>query len=56
MISKDKVIVLMHLISSFEDFLKELDRAQDTEDYNTFISLKKHLMEIQKEISKNLKK
>lgn len=56
MISKDKVIVLMHLISSFENFLKELDMAQDKGDYNNFSSLKKHLMEIQKEIAKNLRK
>ena len=56
MIQKDNVIILMHLFSSLEDSLKELEKAQDGNDYNKFNSLKNHLNELQKEILKNLEK
>lgn len=54
MIPKEKIVLLMNLTNSFDETIKDLERAQDSNDYLKFNVLKKNLIQIQKEISKTL--
>lgn len=54
MIPKEKIVLLMSLTNSFDETIKELEKAQDSNDYARFNILKKNLIQIQQEISKTL--
>ena len=54
MISKEKIILLINLTNSLDETFKELEKAQDSNDYLRFNILKKDLAKIQQEISQTL--
>ncbi|MBS3073694.1 hypothetical protein J4465_02775 [Candidatus Pacearchaeota archaeon] len=56
MISKEKIILLINLTNSLDETFKELEKAQDSNDYLRFNILKKDLAKIQQEISQTLGK
>lgn len=54
MIQKEKILVLMSLTNSLDEAFKDLEKAQDSNDYPKFDVVKRNIKQIQQEISQIL--
>lgn len=53
-IHSQKAMILTHLISGLEELIVELEKSQDSKDYNKFNSIKQNILKLNEEISKTV--